>query len=98
MTFLPTVLEAGLRTQQCIFADERAVAHLDEVIDLGTGGNPGFPNGGAIHGGVGLNLYSVFEDRGAGLHDFGPAAFGILGEAKAVGTDDCAVLQHDVVA
>ena len=90
--------EAGLGAEQGVFAYGRAVAYLDEVVDFGSGADTGLADGGAVDGGVGLDFDGIFEDGGAGLDDLGPAAFGVLGEAEAVGSDDRAVLEHYVVA
>ena len=91
--------EADLGAEEGVFADRGAVADLDEVVDFGAGGvDAGFADGGAVDAGVGLDFDGVFEDGGAGLDDLGPAAGALLGEAEAVGTDDGAVLEDDVVA
>ena len=90
--------ETNLRAQKGILANFRAVAHLNEVVDLSPGLNAGLADGGAVDAGVGLYFDSVFEDRGAGLKDFVPGAAGLASEAEAVGTYDCAVLDDHVVA
>ena len=74
------------------------MADLDEVVDLGAGVDAGFADGGAVDAGVGLDFDVVFEDDRAGLEDLVPGAVGLAGEAEAVGADDGAVLQDDVVA
>ena len=40
----------------------------------------------------------VVENGGASLNDLHPAVVRAFGEAEAVGTDDCAVLEDDIVA
>ena len=50
-----------LGAEQGVFADGAAVADLDEVVDLRSGGDAGFADGGAVYGGVGLNLYVVLR-------------------------------------
>ena len=90
--------ESGLRAQQRVLSDCRSVAHLDEVVDFDAGGDSRFAYRGAIDAGVGLDFDGVAEDCGAGLNDLGPAAVRALGKAEAVGADDGAILEHDVVA
>ena len=46
---------------------------------------------------LGNPIDPVFEDRGAGLHDLVPSGRR-AGEAEAIGSDDRAVLQDDIVA
>jgi len=79
------------------------VAYHDEIVDLDAGVDVGFADGGAVDGGVGLDLDVVVEDGDAGLEDLVPCgAVGgggvVVGEAEAVGPDDGTVLQGDVVA
>ena len=74
------------------------MAYLDQVVDFDAGSYVGFADRGAVDAGVGLDFDGVFEDRGAGLDDLGPAAVRALGEAEAVGADDGTVLEDDVVA
>ena len=74
------------------------MANLDEVVDFGTGVDPGLADRGAVDAGVGLDFDVVFDDRGTGLEDLVPGAVGLAGEAEAVGSDDGSVLQDDVVA
>ncbi len=89
--------EADLRAEQRVGPDRGAVADHDEVVDLGAGVDACLADGGAVDGGVGLNLDVVVEDGDAGLEDFVPCgSVGrgciVAGEAEAVGTDDGAVL------
>jgi hypothetical protein len=44
----------------------------DQVVDLGAGVDAGFADGGAVDGGVGLDLDVIFENSAAGLEDFVP--------------------------
>jgi hypothetical protein len=90
--------EAYLGAEEGVVAYGRAVAYLDEVVDLGSGVDAGFAYGGSIDAGVGLDFDGIFEDGGAGLDDLVPGAVGLLREAEAVGSDDSTVLQGDVVA
>ena len=90
--------EADLGAKQRIGAYGRAVADLDEVVDLGAEVDAGLADGGAVDAGVGLDLDVVFDDCSAGLQDLVPGAVRLAGEAEAVGPDDSAVLQDDVVA
>ena len=90
--------ESDLSAEERVLADGGPVAYLNEVIDLGSGVDPGFADGGAVDAGVGLDFNGVLENRGAGLEDFVPGAVGLTGEAEAVGTDDCPVLKDDIVA
>src|SRR6202022_2072296 len=48
--------EADLRTEEGILADGAAVANLDQVVDLCPGSDAGLSDGGAVDGGVGLDL------------------------------------------
>ncbi len=64
--------EADLRAEQRVLTDGRAVADLDEVVDLGASADAGLADRGAVDGGVGLDLDVVLEDGGAGLEDLVP--------------------------
>ena len=95
--------ETDLGAEQCVFADDGAVADLDEVVDLRPGTDAGLADGGAVDAGVGLDFDVVVENGGAGLEDLVPgAAFMtravLAGEAEAVRPDDGAVLQQDIIA
>ena len=86
MTFLPMVVEPARPTwaqSRVSFADGRAVADLDEVVDLGAGVDAGFADGGAVDAGVGLDFDVVFEDGGAGLEDLVPACRRIGGRSRS---------------
>jgi hypothetical protein len=74
------------------------VADLDEIVDLGSSVNAGFADGGAVDASVGLNFDVVFDNNRAGLNDFVPGSVGLAGEAEAIGSDNCSVLEDDVVA
>jgi len=74
------------------------MADLDQIVDLGSGVDAGFADGGAVDAGVGLDLDVVFEDGRAGLEDLVPASVGLSGESEAVGAYDGTVLEDDVVA
>ncbi len=89
--------ESCLRAQQRVFADAGAMANLDQIIDFCSGRNIGFANAGTIHASVRLHFDVVAQDCRPGLHDLVPVAGIIFGEAKAVGANDHAVLQNDIV-
>src|SRR5208282_4114144 len=90
--------QAYLRAEQGIFADLRSVADLHQIVDLHAAANASFANAGPIDAGVRLYLHVVFDDYRSRLRDFVPMGIGGLGETEAVGADDHAVLQQDVVA
>jgi hypothetical protein len=95
--------EPDLGAEEGVLPYGGAVADLDEVVDLCAEPDAGFPDGSAVDGGIGLDLDVVFKDGGAGLQNLVPGAVaccgsGVAGEAEAVGTDDDAVLEGDVVA
>ncbi len=69
-----------------------------DVVDFDATGDVGFADGGAVNATLRLNLDVVFHADDAGLQDFMPVAFVVLGEAEAVCSDDYAVLQGNVVA
>ena len=106
MTFDPTVLDPARPTwahSRVILADDRPVTDLDQVVDLRAGTDAGLADRSAVDAGVGLDFNVVVEDSGAGLQDLVPGAAFVTGsmltgEAKAVGSDDGAVLQQDIVA
>ena len=90
--------EAGLRADQRVVADSRSVADLDEIVDLGAVADFGRADSGAVDGGVGLHVNAAADADGAGLRDFLPVALLVFGEAEAVGADDDAIFERDVVA
>ena len=90
--------ESDLSAEEGIRAYGRAVAYLNEIVDLGPGVDAGFADGGAVDAGIGLNFDGVLEDCGAGLEDLVPGAVGLAGEAESISADDGAVLKDDVVA
>ncbi len=101
MQLSPTTVEPGesdLAAEQGVFADFRGVADEDQVVKLGAAADARLADGGAVDAGVGLDFDVVFQDGGAGLQHFVPAAVRLLGEAKAIRADDDAVLQDDAVA
>lgn len=89
--------QADLGTEQGIFADRRAVANLDEVVDLRASVDAGLAQGSAVDAGISLDFYVIFEDGVAGLGDFAPSSGGFC-EAETVGADDGSVLQRHIVA
>src|SRR5579875_1656893 len=90
--------ETDLGAEQRILPDGRGVAYLNEVVDLGALADAGFADDCAVDAGVCLNLDGVFQDDRAGMESFYPATLGIAGKAEAVGADDRAVAQNDIVA
>src|SRR5262249_4035926 len=89
--------QSDLSGQQCIFADAAAMANLDKIVDLRTAPDASLLEAGAVDASVRLNLHVVVHNDRFGLSDFVPAAFVVLGEAKAVGANDRAILQDHVV-
>ena len=101
ITLLPMTEEPArpVCAQSSVFvADARAVAHLDEVVDLGAVADFGGAHRGAVDGGVGLHVHAVADAHRAGLRNFFPVALFVFGKAEAVGADDGAVFKRDVVA
>ena len=95
--------EADLGAEQGVFANNGAVADLNQVVDLGPGTNAGLPNGSAIDAGIGLHFHIVLKHGWAGLGDLVPGEAFVFqvkmaSKAKAVGTNDGAVLEEYVVA
>ena len=90
--------QAGLRAEECVAADAGAVADLDEVVDFGAVADDCFANCRAVDGGVGLHIDMAADADGAGLGDFLPVSLIVFGEAEAVGADDDAVFERDVIA
>ncbi len=64
--------DADLGAEQGVVPDRGAMADHDEVVDFGAAVDAGFADGGAVDGGVGLNLDMVVEDSDAGLGDLVP--------------------------
>ena len=89
--------EADLSAEQRIFANFAAVTNLDKIIHLCARADTRFANAGAVNASVCLDLDPVAEDCGAGLDNLLPVVVFIFGEAEAVGSDDHAVLQDDIV-
>ena len=105
MTLFPRLVEPGetdLGAEEGVLAYGRTVTHLDEIVDFGTGANPGLTDRSPVDAGICLDFDGVLEDRGSGLKDFVPAAaerlLGVLGEPEAVGADDGAVLEDYTIA
>ena len=90
--------EAGLRAEQRVVADAGAVADLNEVVDLCAVADFCCADGGAIDGGVGLDVNAAADADGAGLGNFFPMALFVFGKAEAVRADDGAVFKRDVIA
>lgn len=84
--------ETGLRADECVVADAGSVADLDQIVDLCAFTDFGSADGGAVDGGVCLDVDAAAEADRAGLRDFFPMALLVFGEAKAISADDCAVL------
>src|SRR5271154_1617311 len=74
------------------------MADEDQIVKLGAAGDARLTDGGAVDAGVGLDFNVVFQDGGASLQHFVPAAVRLLGEAKTIRADDGAILQDDAVA
>ena len=71
---------------------------LDQVVDLGAVADLGGADGGAVDGGVGLDIDAAAQIDGAGLRNLLPVSLLVLGEAEAVGADNCAVFKRYVIA
>src|SRR5580698_6169965 len=74
------------------------MADLDEVVDLRSVADFSDSDGGAINGGIGLNVDAVAETYRAGLGNFFPVAGVVFGEAETVGSDDDTIFEGDVIA
>jgi hypothetical protein len=90
--------EADLGAEQGVFADLGSVADLHQVVDLDSAPDAGFANAGTVNAGVCLDFDVVFDDDWGGLGNLVPASIMSFGEAEAVGADDDAILQQNVVA
>ena len=90
--------QSDLRAEQGIFADDRGVAHLDQVIDFGAALDAGLTDGSAVDGGVCPDFDVVFDNHDAGLDDLVPVVAVLLRITEAVGRDADAVLQDHVVS
>jgi hypothetical protein len=64
--------EADLGAEQRVFADDEPWPTWTRLSILAPACDAGFADGGAVDGGVGLDLDVVFEDGGAGLEDLVP--------------------------
>ena len=73
------------------------VSHLHQIVELHAATHVGAAHRGAIDAGVGTNLHAVFDGDDAYLRNF-LIALGRGCEAEAVGTDDDATVQDDLVA
>src|SRR5208337_3515132 len=89
--------QADLRAEKGVLADGRAVSDLHQIVDLYPSSDAGFPNAGAIHAGVGLDLDVTLQHGGTGLRDLFPVVI-VAGKSKPVTADDSAILQDHIVA
>ena len=89
---------ARLRDDDVVRADNDVVADLNEVVDLGAGGDAGGLKTGSVDGGVRADFDVIFDDDDAELLEFGVLALRVGGVAKAAGADDGAGLKDDAVA
>src|SRR5690349_19341814 len=78
--------------------DAGTVPNLHQVVDLGAAPDAGLLHARPVHARVGLDFDIVLNDYRLGLRNLVPVAGVILGEAKAIGPDDGAVLQQHAVA
>ncbi len=90
--------QSYLGAEQCVFSHARSMAYLHQVIDLGAPRNPRNAHAGPVDTGVGLDLHLIGDLDRSGLCDLVPAPVLVLGETEAIGADDGAVLQDDMVA
>src|SRR5437588_713217 len=90
--------QTSLGAEQGIFTYPGAMSNLDKIVDFRALRNVGFPDAGAVHAGVGLHFDVIFEDRRARLHDLVPVTGVIFGKSEAIGANDHAVLQDDMIA
>lgn len=90
--------EAHLTAEHGVDADVRGVTDDDQIIEFGAAADAGFPDGGAVDAGVGLDFDVVFENGRAGLLHLVPGAVALLSKTEAIGADDNAVLQDDTIS
>jgi len=90
--------KAGLRAYQGVFPNFGAMTDLDQVVDLGAVGNFRGSDGGPVDAGIGLNIDMAPDVHRSRLRNLPPASVLVLGKAEAVGADDSAVLERDMVA
>jgi len=90
--------ESHLRTQQRIFANVRAVAHLHQIIDFSAASNARFADAGAVDASVRLDFHIVSDQHRGWLRNLVPAALSSLSETKSIGAHHDAVLQQDPIA
>src|SRR5436305_889004 len=74
------------------------MSNLHQVVDLRASPNAGFAHAGPIDACISLNFNIVFNNGGAGLHDFVPLTRFVLGKTEAVATDHYSVLKDDGVS
>src|SRR5580700_5020181 len=77
---------------------DATTAHLHQIVDLGSAGDARLAHGGAVNGGVRLDLDVIFNHRDTRLADLVPGAIVPARESKAVTADGNAVLQQYSVA
>ena len=81
-----------------VVSDDYVVRNLAQIVNTDTVADDGGFHLGAVHGGIGANLYVVSDDDIPQVLDLFPAAVGARCVAEAVGTDDATGMQDDVVA
>src|SRR5439155_10660088 len=79
--------EADLGAEQRIFADVGRMPDLDQIVYFCATPNARFANRRPVHGGVGADLYIVFEHDNAGLDDLVVAAIVSLCVSVSIRSD-----------
>ena len=74
------------------------MSYLNQIVDLCAAADTRLADTGAINAGICLHFDVTLQNRRSGLHDFVPRSEVMFCEAEAIGADNNAVMQHDVVA
>src|SRR5258708_22995377 len=83
--------EPGLRTDQRVFADARAMTNLHEIIDLAAVADLRCANCCSIHAGIGLDVDAIANPHRPGLRNLLPLSLVVFRESETICADNRAV-------